>query len=136
MGPALEAFKKCLETSNKPDNVVSASHWIYMINRRLNRSVAAENYVKHIKNNLDVIENEAYYKACLFYKGDLELTDIQAEGSDGTPSDTALKYAIANWFYYSGYAEKAKVVYEEIVAQDDWASFGYIAAENDLAKLY
>ena len=65
--------------------------------------------MKHIKNNLDVIENGAYYKACLFYKGELELKDIQNETSTGTPSDTALKYAIANWFYYSGAAEKAKV---------------------------
>lgn len=136
MGPALDAFKKCLETSNKPDNVVSATHWIYMINRRLNRELAANNYVKNIKNNLDVIENGAYYKACLFYKGELALADIQNETSEGSPSDTALKYAIANWFYYTGSAEKAKVLYEEIVAQDDWASFGYIAAENDLAKLY
>lgn len=136
MGPALNAFKKCLETSNTPDNVVSASHWIYMINRRLGRDGAANNYVKNIKSNLDVIENGSYYKACLFYKGELELEDIQTETGDGSPSDTALKYAIANWFYYTGYAEKAEVLYKEIVAQDDWASFGYIAAENDLAKLY
>lgn len=136
MGPALEAFKKCLETSKMPDNVVSASHWIYMINRRLGREVAANNYVKNIKPNLDVIENTAYYRACLFYKGDLTLEEVQTANSDGSPSDTALKYAIANWFYYTGYAEKAEVLYKEIVAQDDWASFGYIAAENDLAKLY
>lgn len=136
MGPALEAFKKCLETSKTPDNVVSASHWIYMINRRLGREVAANNYVKNIKPNLDVIENTAYYRACLFYKGDLTLEEVQTANSDGSPSDTALKYAVANWFYYTGYAEKAEVLYKEIVAQDDWASFGYIAAENDLANLY
>jgi tetratricopeptide (TPR) repeat protein len=136
MGPALDAFKKCLETSNNPDNVVSATHWIYMINRRLGREGAANNYVKHVKSNLDVIENGSYYTACLFYKGELTLEDIQTQTGEGSPSDTALKYAIANWFYYTGYAEQAKVIYQEIVAQDDWASFGYIAAENDLAKLY
>ncbi|PKA83710.1 hypothetical protein ATE92_1876 [Ulvibacter sp. MAR_2010_11] len=136
MGPALDAFKKCLETSNKPDNVVSATHWIYMINRRLGRDDAAKNYVKNITSSMEVIENTAYHRACLFYKGDLELKDINSENEASTASDTALRYAIANWLYYTGYAERARVVYNEIVSQDDWASFGYIAAENDLAKLY
>ena len=34
---ALDAFKACLSTSNSPDNVVSATHWVYMIQNRLGR---------------------------------------------------------------------------------------------------
>lgn len=136
LGPALKAFKQCLETSNNPDNIVSATHWIYMINKRLGRDKAAENYLRPIHANMDVIENQSYLRACLFYKGEISLDEIQLGNSTDTPSNTALSYAIANWWYYTGYAEKAKELYTEIVGQNDWASFGYIAAENDLAKLY
>lgn len=136
LGPALSAFKQCLETSNNPDNVVSATHWIYMINKRLGRSSAAENYLRSIHATMDIIENQSYLRACLFYKGEISLDEIQSISSTDAASNSALSYAIANWWYYSGYAEKAKELYTEIVGQEDWASFGYIAAENDLAKLY
>lgn len=136
LGSALINFKQCLETSNNPDNVVSATHWIYMINKRLRRDKAAESYVSPIHNDMDVIENHAYLKACLFYKGDITIEDINQNNLPETASNTALSYAIANWYYYTGYAEIAKEQYQKIVKQDDWASFGYIAAENDLVKLY
>lgn len=136
LGMALGAFKQCLETSNNPDNVVSATHWIYMINKRLGREIAAANYIKPISKDMDIIENESYLKACLFYKGEISIDDLQQENLPETGSNTALRYAVANWFYYTGFAEKAEEHYTKIVEQGDWASFGYIAAENDLAKLY
>jgi hypothetical protein len=38
--------------------------------------------------------------------------------------------------YYNGYKENAGKILKEIVAGKDWNSFGYIAAESDLARLY
>ena len=136
MEASLKAYKKCLETSNNPDNVVSATHWIYMIYNRLGRPDAAKNYLRNIKPNMNVIENTAYYRACLFYKGELELNEINKESTDDAPSDSALKYALGNWLYYTGQKPQAEIILRQIVAQDDWASFGHIAAESDLAKLY
>jgi len=136
MEASLKAYKKCLETSSNPDNVVSATHWIYMIYNRLGRPEAGKNYLRNIKVDMNVIENTAYYRACLFYKGELELNEIQDKNTDDAPSDSALKYALGNWLYYTSEKLKAEIVLKEIVAQDDWASFGHIAAESDLAKLY
>lgn len=136
MEPALQAYKKCLRTSGNPDNVVSATHWIYMIHNRLGRKPAAENYLRNIKTGMNVIENTAYYNACLFYKGLLKDDDIYPTTNGDSPSNAALKYAYANWLYYNNYKSRATVVLNEIIAGEDWASFGYIAAESDLAKLY
>ena len=133
---AVQAFKKCLETSHNPDNVVSATHWIYMIFNRLGREAAGENYLRSIKPGMNVIENTAYYQACLFYKGDLQQKDIYPTTADKTPSNSALKYAFANWLYYNSYKENAAEILKEIIAGEDWNSFGYIAAESDLARLY
>ncbi len=133
---ALEAYKKCLSLSHNPDNVVSATHWIYMIQRRMARNQAAQNYLKIIKPDMKVLENTSYHKACLFYKGDLELEDIYPTTGENNPSNSALKYAVGNWYWYSGKTEQAEGIYRTLLSSDDWASFGYIAAETDLAKPY
>jgi hypothetical protein len=131
---AVQAFKKCLETSHNPDNVVSATHWIYMIFNKLGREAAGENYLRSIKPGMNVIENTAYYQACLFYKGDLQQKDIYPTSADSTSSNSALNYTFANWLYYNGYKENAAEILKEIVAGEDWNSFGYIAAESDLSR--
>jgi len=133
---AVKSFKKCLETSHNPDNVVSATHWIYMIFNKLGRKEAGENYLRNIKPGMNVIENTAYYKACLFYKGALEQKDIYPTTGESTSSNSALKYTFANWLYYNGYKENAGEILREIVAGEDWNSFAFIAAESDLARLY
>lgn len=133
---ALDAYKECLSTSHNPDNVVSATHWIYMIQRRLGREAAAENYLRNIKQGMKVIENQSYYEACLFYKGELALEDVYNPTAEGTASNSALKYAVGNWYWYNGKPEQAKEIYNEILSGSDWASFGYIAAETDMVKPY
>lgn len=133
---ALDAYKKCLSTSSNPDNVVSATHWIYMIQRRLGRKEAAENYLRNIKPGMNVIENHSYYNACLFYKGELTLEQVYNPTAEGTASNSALKYAVGNWYWYNGQPEQAKGIYNEILSGSDWASFGYIAAETDMVKPY
>ncbi|MBT8256544.1 MAG: tetratricopeptide repeat protein [Bacteroidia bacterium] len=133
---ALEAYKKCLQTSNNPDNVVSATHWIYMIHRRMGRAEAAQNYLRNIHEDMNVIENQSYYKACLFYKGLLDLEDVYDPSAEGTPTNSALKYAVGNWYLYNGNPDQAHGIFNEIISGKDWASFGYIAAETDLAKPY
>lgn len=136
MEPALKAYKKCLETSSNPDNVVSATHWIYMIYNRLGRKEAAQNYLRNIKSEMNVIENTAYYRACLFYKGILGRTEIFPASEGDSPSNSALSYAYANWLYYNSHKNQAEPILKEIVSGNNWASFGFIAAESDLAKLY
>jgi len=132
--PALDAYKKCLETSSNPDNVVSATHWIYMIYRRMGQEEAAANYLRNISADMDIIENMTYHKACLMYKGEIDVEDIDLNSEDN-PANSALKYAVGNWYLYNGNPEKAKEIFLDITSGDDWASFGYIAAESDLTRL-
>lgn len=136
MPKALENFKKCLETSPNPDNVVSATHWIYMIQRRMGRTTAGDSYLAKITPEMTVIENTAYHRACLFYKSELTVEELYQPDSKDNPSNSAIEYAVGNWYFYNGNAEQANLIFEDIVSGDDWASFGYIAAETDLARPY
>jgi hypothetical protein len=57
-------------------------------------------------------------------------------GSGVTSSSNAsLAYGLANWFLYTGDTTRAVAAFERIIRSDQWASFGYIAAEADLARL-
>ena len=41
---------------------------------------------------------------------------------------------MANWHLANGDTERGTEMFEEIVAGEGWAAFGYIAAEADLAR--
>ena len=47
-----------------------------------------------------------------------------------------MKYGLGNWYFYSGEREKAREIWEEILVGNSESSFGYIAAESDLAHYF
>lgn len=129
LGNALEAYQNCLATGTSADNVVSATHWLYMILRRLDRKEEADGYLEAVTADMDVIENIDYHRICLFYKGELSLEKLLSGAQDQNAGD-AVKYAVGNWFFYNGERDKAREVFDDILGGKSWASFGYIAAES------
>ncbi len=132
---SLKAFQKCLDAAVNDDNIVSATHWIYMILQRMLLPDLAEKYLAPIFTEMDVVENKAYYQMCLFYKGLMTLDELEAQSRSSTSSD-AITYGIGNWYYYNQQQDKAKEIFEELIKKDSWNSFGYIAAEADLVNLF
>ena len=131
---AYKAYVKCRESGSHADNIVSSTHWLYMIQRRLGDKEKAKAVLGPIGPEADIIENFSYYKLCQFYKGDLPLDSVQ--GTAGSPSSDAMKYGLGNWYFYNGDKEKAKTIWDEILAGKAESSFGFIAAESDLAKYF
>ncbi|MEL7002311.1 MAG: tetratricopeptide repeat protein [Bacteroidota bacterium] len=99
MENALRAYKNCLASTQNDDNVVSSTHWIYMILRRMGNVEEANTYLEPITTDLNVIENMAYHKACLFYKGAITLERLTNDIEQGSGGD-AMKYALGNWPTY------------------------------------
>lgn len=128
---ALNAYQNCRATSTNADNIVSSTHWLYMILRRMGKEGEAKEVLDPIEKEMPVIENMAYHRATMFYKGLLSLAEITSSDEGAAPSNDALDYAIGNWYFYNGEKEKAKAVYADILQRDSWSSFGYIAAEKD-----
>ena len=132
---AYVAYLNCRNTGNNSDNIVSSSHWLYMIQRRLGNKQLADSLLIPIKEDMHVIENVNYLSLCKFYKGFIPLDSISGNGNTGAASD-AIKYGIANWFFYNEDKEESKARLTEIVDGDSWSSFGYIAAESDLIHYF
>ena len=43
-------------------------------------------------------------------------------------------YGIGNWHLYNGRPAQARQVFQNIVAGKEWAAFGFISAEAELAR--
>ena len=52
-----------------------------------------------------------------------------------TVGNASLGYGLGNWFLYNRDKIRARQIFRKIVNGDQWASFGFIAAELELARL-
>ncbi len=130
---AVEIYREDLTAALNDDQIVSTTHWLYMVLRRLGRHDEARKVLDGVSEEMTVIENHAYHRLCLFYKGTLGVDDLQSGGSEG-PASAATLYGIANWYSYNGEQEKADEMLQRIVDGPGWPAFGYAGAEADLAK--
>lgn len=130
---ALTAFQNGYNIGGNDDNLVSTAHWIYMIHRRMGNDQAAAASLSDISRNMNIIENMSYHELCLLYRGEISINEMMAANGDD-PSNAAVAYGIANYYYYNGDREKSDAMLNSIVQGSSWASFGYIAAEADLAN--
>jgi hypothetical protein len=80
-----------------------------------------------------VIENTSYHALLLMYKGERDPQALLDEAAAGA-SGSAVKYGVSAWLQLEGRETEAVALWKALVAQPDWASFGHIAAEADLAR--
>ena len=134
---AARAARSGIAVSNNPDRLVSQTHWLYMALRRAGRTAEAAQALVPIKDDFDVIENQSYYRLVKLYKTGIPAPVVDSILGAGVtnPSDASFAYGVANWVLYNGDTARAVRAYEQLRSGGSWASFGYIAAEADLALL-
>jgi tetratricopeptide (TPR) repeat protein len=117
-----------------PDNLVATSHWLYTSLRRAGRAEEAKAALAPVRADLDVIENGGYLSLLLLYKGERSAADVLARAPEGA-GGTAVRYGVSAWYLANNQPAEARKLADQILAQPDWPSFGYIAAEADTARL-
>ena len=130
---ALPVYQRCVAAATNPDRLVSTSHWLYMTLRRLGRPKDAEAVLEPVNQGLDVIENIAYHKLLLMYRGEIAVEELLAEKKSGNDGPTIL-YGIGNWYLYNGEPARAEEIFRRIVDLNVPPAFGSIAAEMELAR--
>ena len=133
---ALAAYRSAEKVSKNPDMLVATTHWLYMTLRRLGRGREAARTLLPIADGLDLIENTDYYRLVKVYQGRLGPADLLGEvgaRADSTGAAT-LGYGLGNWYLYNGRRAEAEELFRRVTAGNQWASFGYIAAEAELKR--
>ena len=130
---ALKAYQECEKVSKNPDMLVATKHWLYMTLRRLGKTKEAEKSIAGIADNLDIIENDDYYKLIKLYQGKLKPEDLMTNDTNSLGNASA-GYGVGNWFLYNGKRDEAMKVFRQITSGNQWSSFGFIAAEAELKR--
>jgi len=134
---AYTAYRKSLATSNNDDMKVACIYWLYMIKMRMGDEQEADEIIKPVHAGMDIIENMAYHKLCLFYKDEIS-EEALAEGNKGLAGymEDAFGYGLGNRHFWRGNKAEAEKQWKHVLDNSDWASFASIAAEADYARFF
>lgn len=134
-GRAATGFRNALIVSRNDDSRVAASDWLYMSLRRAGREREAAAVLEPIREGLDIIENQAYYRRLLMYKGLLAPDALLSPDGQDAVTVATQGYGVGNWHLYNGRTEQAEEIFWRVTSAENWTPFGYIAAEADLRRL-
>jgi tetratricopeptide (TPR) repeat protein len=131
---AAHGFRNALIVARNDDSRVSASDWLYMSLRRAGRAEEAAAVLEPIREGMEIIENHAYHRRLLLYKGLLPPDSLLAPEADAATVAT-LRYGVGNWHLYNGRPDQAEEIFWRVTSAENWTPFGYIAAEADLRRI-
>lgn len=132
---ALLAWQKCLEISDNDDMEVATLNWLNLLLRKMGRQKDAEQHLKGVTTEMEIIENHDYYDILLMYKSGDDSKLVGKTQSQQSVSNATLGFALGSYYQFKGDKDKTKELFEKVVAGNQWSSFGYIAAEAELARM-
>lgn len=132
---ALHAFRETVRyTRHMDDNTVAVADWMYLTLMRLDRKREAAMQLEHITGDMRIIENTAYHRRLMMYKGAMSPDDLLLPTSDEVAVAT-LGYGVGMFHLLHGDSRRAQGAFERVVSGDSWPAFGFIAAEAELARM-
>lgn len=131
---AARAWQACLEVSNNDDSIVAASDWLWISLMRLDREAEAAAVLDRIAPEMDILENDAYHRRLLMYKGELQPEAVLGTSGDDELTVATQGFGVGNYLREQGDSAQARQLFSQVVDGAYWAAFGYIAAEVELAR--
>lgn len=132
---ALECWARCTVFSRVNDDMfVATIYWRYLSLRRLGRPDEAAEVLKWIKPDMDIFENHAYHRLLLMFKGKLTEAQVREGAADDAIADATIGYGMGAWKQVNGDADGARASFEQVLRGQNWAAFGFIAAEAEVAR--
>src|SRR5262245_43356374 len=94
---SLAAWMEAQKLSSNDDRLVSVSDWLYMTYRRLGRRAEADKVLERIHKDMRILENQAYHRRLLMYKGELKPEEVLAFDNPDPVAVATYGYGVANW---------------------------------------
>ncbi len=132
-GGAADAWGRCVEFSRGNDDMlVATSYWLYLSRRRAEREADAARVLEAIHPKMDVIENFAYHRLLLMFKGEVTEEQVRGGAGEGEIADATVGYGVGAWRLIRGDGTGARAMFERVIEGPNWAAFGYIASEAEI----
>jgi tetratricopeptide (TPR) repeat protein len=132
---ALNAYNECLELSDTDDMYVATANWLYITMRKLGKNKEANELLKAINAGMELVENRDYLDILLMYKNNDDKKLAEKTQTQDSLSNATLGFGLGNYYLEKGQRKKAKELFEKVIAGNQWASFGFIAAEAELKRM-
>lgn len=134
---AVDAFNACLGVSTNPDMFIATANWYNNSLRKAGRISEADNFLKKINPNVELIENHDYLRILKLYIDKQEINDpidfLKNEAGLGAAS---YGYGLGVYLWMKGEKSKANLVFNHILNLKQWGAFGYIAAESEKREIF
>lgn len=132
---AIESYERSLNELDLTDDMrVATLYWYYSALKRSGQDEQAGDAIEEVTADMDLIENDVYLNLIMVFKG-LFSPDRMMEVTEDDLENATLWYGIGNWHYMNGREDRAMEMWNQILDTDEWAAFGYIAAEAEIARL-
>lgn len=131
---ATQEYEEALQLDLTDDMRIALIYWYYMALKRSGNDLKAGEIIEPVSAEIQLIENEAYLNLILVFKGVFDANRLMETSEDALENAT-LGYGIGNWHYINGREERAISIWENVYNTEQWAAFGYIASEAELARL-
>lgn len=137
---AREAYARCLAASQSEEMRVATRYWYYLTLRRLGQNETAAELIADVPSDLHLLENQAYYRLLLLFRGQITANQLREGQADWSPVDrSTYGFGLAQHYAFTGQLAASRQELENVVATTDqpgthWAAFGLIAAEADLIR--
>lgn len=131
---SLTSWNEAFRIASNDDTRIAVNDWRYMTLRRLGRDAEANALLKSVNKNLKIIENTAYFRRMLMYKGELPADSLLSQGETDPLQYVTQGYGVGNWHYANGDTARARAIFDTVAGSGYWAAFGFIAAETDLYR--
>ena len=129
------AFRAAVAASRGDDQRVASTDWLYMALRRAGRPDEARAAMEAVPAGVKVTEAAAYLRRLRLYRGELPVDSLLDPAGKSNVEVATEAYGAGNWYLVNGRASDAEQVFWKITQAENWAPFGYIAAEADLRRL-
>jgi len=132
---ALSAYEQCMLVADNNDTYVATLNWLYITLRKLGKDPEAEQKLQNMDPDIQVIENKDYLDILLMYKRNKESLLVEKTKSQQNLGSATLGYALGNYYLLKRQKEKAREIFRSVIKGNQWASFGFIAAETELERM-
>ncbi len=133
---ARKPYRRGLQASRNPDMLCAMAYWAYLNLVRLGEQAEAAVVLLAIDSEMDIIENHDYHRLLMVFMGDEDAEELWAEArTSGSLSLATVGYGLGTWHLLNGDQEQAVQIYNQVLEEGQPSSFGFIAAEAEMARL-
>jgi len=133
--PARPAAAPASSPAPDDESRIGITDWLYRSLRRAGRAEEARLLLAGVPEGLAVKENEAYYRALLFYKGVRAEAQVLRDEAFKENTGVTVGYGLANFYLAEGQTAKACAIMHRLVEDEaHWNAFGFVGAEAELTR--